>query len=368
MGNICKGKGEQAALSTEKFSDKYKLSTKVLGEGAYGKVMLGETVHGQEKVAVKLMDKMQMKQSDAGKMHKEVNILKALNHPNVVRVFDFYDDDDYFKIVMEYVDGGELFEKLVKDDDQYTEKESRDVIHTLIRALKHCKDRGVVHRDIKPENILLTQDGNIKLADFNLSKQIDPEMTDFKLLQTMCGTPNYVAPEVLSGRPYDYKCDVWSLGVIAFLLLSGGYLPFFVNTDSGEAKDELLEKVKAGRWSFSPRKAWDNVSDEAKDLLTHMLVKRTSQRFNYNQLLAHPWFKQKAEIQEANIIHGGRLLTLNSKRKLLSAAKVKLAVEKFKEHGRLEELMNGSDKSLGKIEDVKEEVENSNMFEDEGVM
>ena len=282
MGNIC-GR-DRATAKKGSFESKYRMANVVLGEGAYGKVVLAETLHGQEKVAVKLLKKSEMKEKDFSKMHKEVNILKSLNHPNVVRVYDFYDSEENFMIVMEFCDGGELFKKLVSEDQQYTEAKSREIILLLISALQHCNKHGVVHRDIKPENILLTNDGTIKLADFNLSKQIDPDNVDFKLLETMCGTPNYVAPEVISGRPYDFKCDIWSLGVISFLLLSGGYLPFFVGPD--QDKDDLLRKVKKGVWGFTPESAWEDVSENAKEVVSNMLKKRPSKRLNYEQLLA----------------------------------------------------------------------------------
>lgn len=304
MGNSCVKPTPEKKGPTQ-FQSVYKMTNVVLGEGAYGKVMLAETLKGQEKVAVKLLDKTQMRERDLSKMHKEVNILKALNHPNVVRVYDFFDDEDYFKIVMEFCDGGELFKKLVSEDQQYTEAKSREIIVLLISALKHCNEHGVVHRDIKPENILLTKDGTIKLADFNLSKQIDPDNVDFKLLETMCGTPNYVAPEVISGKPYDFKCDIWSLGVISFLLLSGGYLPFFVGPD--QDKDDLLKKVKKGAWSFSPESAWDGVSQPAKEVVSNMLKKRPSKRMNYEQLLALEWFKETEDLKGDHIIKGSQI-------------------------------------------------------------
>ena len=313
------------------FFKEYSLTTKVLGKGAYAEVRLGSSVATNEPVAVKIIDKHGMSKNDMKKLNKEVNILKALKHKHVVRVFQSYDEKDAFMIVMEYVKGGELFDKIVNEEEGiFNEKRSRVIIRTIAEALKYCKDQGVIHRDIKPENILLTPEedgGDIKIADFNLSKKISKEDVNFSVLETMCGTPNYVAPEVLSGTPYDYKCDIWSLGVITYLLLSGGYLPFFIDPAT-EGRDALLRKVRKGNWKFQPDEAWANVSPEAKDLLKHMLKKNPAERYTYDQVLGHPWFKTNTDNMQT-MIDLKPLIQLNEKRKLLVATKMKEAVNIF---------------------------------------
>lgn len=329
MSTVLKGLLRRQRSSESEFFKKYTLSTTTLGKGAYAEVRLGCNLKTDENVAVKIINKAGQKESDLKKLHKEVKILQSLKHRNVVKVLDYYDTSDTFYIVMEYINGGELFNKIVDEEIVFSEERSREIIRTIAEALKYCKDNGVIHRDIKPENILLTEDGDIKVADFNLSKQIDKEAINFSILETMCGTPNYVAPEVISGSPYDYKCDIWSLGVISFLLLSGGYLPFYVNPKK-EGREALLKKVREGRWKFSPENAWANVSPTAKNFLTKVLKKEPEARYGYEQLLSHAWFKAAADDMNKRI-DIGRMMKFNEKRRLLAAAKAKVAVDMFAE-------------------------------------
>ena len=154
------------------------------------------------------------------------------------------------------------------------------------------------------------------MVDFNLSKEINVLDKEESLLETMCGTPNYVAPEILTGKKYDFKCDIWSLGVIAYLLLSGGYLPFFINPRKGEGRKGLLAKVKAGKWSFTPKKAWTNVSDSAKEFLLEILVKDPKKRLDYTQLLKHTWFQ---EDHSNNLIKLDNMRNFNHQRMMLGA-------------------------------------------------
>merc|ERR1712127_1034801 len=137
----------------------------------------------------------------------------------------------------------------------------------------------------------------------------------------MCGTASYVAPEVISGRPYNYKCDIWSLGVIAFNLLSGGYSLF-----QGQDQQSLLKQVRRGVWDFKPEKAWSNVSDDAKDLLRHILVKVPSRRYNYERILAHKWFERDPQEQSLPLLNTDDELTkFNLRRKVYAIAKAKIA-------------------------------------------
>jgi len=267
-------------------------------------------------------------------LKKEIRILKKLDHPNIVNMFDHYEDPDHTLIVMEYIPGGELFKQL-EQKDRYTEKDSRRIIRTLTEALKYCSDRGVVHRDLKPENILLRdpEGDDIVLCDFGFAFNLEPELQGFELLQTMCGTASYVAPEVILGRPYSYKCDIWSLGVIAYILLSGGYTVF-----SGP-QQEILNKVKRGKWQFIPKKAWARVSPEAKDLISNILVKNAEKRFDYEQILDHPWIKQDMD-DKGDAVDLTQLKKLNIQRKLYAAAKFAQAGSVF------QEIMIGSESLL----------------------
>lgn len=310
------------------FEQEYTLSSTQLGKGAYAEVRLAHSRKTSKTVAVKIIKKETMSEKEVKKIRQEVTILKALHHKNIVRVYDSFEQEKEFLIVMEYIKGGELFTKIVDEEVQFTEEKTRKIVKTLAEALRHCKDRGVVHRDLKPENILLTSDGDdfdIKIVDFNLGKKLDPEVVTFDILETMCGTPNYVAPEVLSKKPYGFKCDIWSLGVISFLLLSGGYLPFFVNPRT-EGREELLAKVREGRWKFTPERAWTNVSPMAKDFLSKILRRDPEARLGYEQLLVHPWFKAEGDGMKSRI-DMSRLLQFNDKRRLLAASYTKGAAD-----------------------------------------
>jgi calcium-dependent protein kinase len=153
-----------------------------------------------------------------------------------------------------------------------------------LKAINHCHSLKIAHRDIKPENILLGENGSVKLIDFGLSKQVKS-----KKMNTIVGTPYYIAPEVLKGN-YNVKCDIWSLGVIMYILLSG-YLPF-----GGTGAAEVFEKVQAGEYSFS-QKEWKKVSDEAMDLISKMLQVDTKKRYTAEQCLKHEWFVKAGEFK-----------------------------------------------------------------------
>ena len=152
---------------------------------------------------------------------EEVKILTKLDHPNIVKYYETYDDEKYIYLVMEYIGGGELFEKIAEQKNQtFTENVAREYLQKLIGACHHMHAQGIVHRDIKPENIMLSDNNEVKLIDFGLSKRRNPN----DKLKTIAGTPYYMAPEVLKGV-YDEKADIWSLGVLLYVFMSG-YLPF----------------------------------------------------------------------------------------------------------------------------------------------
>ena len=168
------------------------------------------------------------------------------------------------------------------EKERFSEAEARDVIAPIFDALIYCHTLGIAHRDIKPENLLFNKrDFNravIKVSDFGLARFVDEE----KLATTTCGTPGYVAPEVLEQRPYNQSCDFWSVGVVLFILLSGG--PPFYNPD----QFEMFEKIKQAEYSFEAL-SWQGVSAEAKDLITKLLVANPAQRLTGEQIMAHPW-------------------------------------------------------------------------------
>ena len=254
-------------------------NTQVLGTGAFGKVFLTHNKHNKSHmVAIKVMNKNKLKDHlDA--IQEEVQILTKLDHPNIVKYYETYIDEKYIYLVMEYIGGGELFDKIAKQENQvFTEPDAADYMKKLFSALNHMHAQGVVHRDIKPENIMLTQSGELKLIDFGLSKR----QSGNKKLKTIAGTPYYMAPEVLEGS-YDSKCDTWSLGVLLYVFMSG-YLPF-----QGDNRNEVFTKIQNAQYHFNHRE-FKTCSKEVIDLIEKLLVVDPKKRLTAGQALKHPWF------------------------------------------------------------------------------
>jgi len=201
-----------------------------------------------------------MSQEDKAGLLVEIEILKSMDHPNIVRLIEVFEDDRHWCLVMELMKGGELFDKILACD-QFSEKEARDAVIALIDGIQYCHAKGIVHRDLKPENLLLFDAdvgiSSLKIADFGLSRILEGGT----MASTACGTPGYVAPEILETKPYSYPCDYWSIGVIAFILLSGT-APFYE-----EDNFALFEQIKNVQYDFLVE-TWENVSKEAKDFIT----------------------------------------------------------------------------------------------------
>ena len=255
-------------------------NTKVLGSGAFGKVFLTHNKHNPDhNVAIKVMNKQKLKDHlDAIK--EEVNILTKLDHPNIVKYYETYIDEKYIYLVMEYIGGGELFEKIAQQKNQvFSEEMAADYMKKLFGALHHMHSQKVVHRDIKPENIMLSQNDELKLIDFGLSKRQEGN----KKLKTIAGTPYYMAPEVLEGQ-YDSKCDTWSLGVLLYVFMSG-YLPF-----QGENRNDVFYKIQNGKYHFNHAE-FKEVSPEVIDLIQKLLVVNPKDRLSAGDALKHKWFE-----------------------------------------------------------------------------
>lgn len=220
-----------------------------------------------------------------------------MNHPNIVRLFDVFEENNEILLVLEfignilnyyiigiiryYIDGGELFDRIVAKTC-YNEKEARDLVFLLLSTIDYCHDRHIVHRDLKPENLLLaskTNDSAIKLADFGFAARVNPKQDD---LMAACGTPGYVAPEILNKQPHGKAADMWSIGVICYILL-GGYPPFH-----DENKKKMYASIRAGDYEFHTE-YWGNVSEEAKDLIKRLLVVNVKKRMTIKQALQHSW-------------------------------------------------------------------------------
>ncbi|PON75488.1 Calcium/calmodulin-dependent/calcium-dependent protein kinase [Parasponia andersonii] len=210
--------------STRTRVGKYELG-RTLGEGSFGKVKFAKNVETGDFVAIKILDRDQvLRHKMVEQIKREISTMKLIKHPNVLQLFEVMASKTKIYIVLEFVDGGELFDKIAKHG-RLKEDEARSYFQQLINAVDYCHSRGVFHRDLKPENLLLDSYGLLKVSDFGLSA-ISQQVRGDGLLHTACGTPNYVAPEVLTSKGYDgTSSDVWSCGVILFVLMAG-YLPF----------------------------------------------------------------------------------------------------------------------------------------------
>eukprot|EP01016_Furgasonia_blochmanni_P012679 TRINITY_DN1633_c0_g1_i2.p1 TRINITY_DN1633_c0_g1~~TRINITY_DN1633_c0_g1_i2.p1 ORF type:complete len:524 (+),score=82.99 TRINITY_DN1633_c0_g1_i2:397-1968(+) len=221
---------------------------------------------------------------------KEIAILRSMDHPNIVRFHESYQDEKYFHLVMEYCSGGELLEYIIQKK-YLTEREAKEIMVKIFSAVKYLHDKKICHRDLKPDNFLFSRrspDAEIKLIDFGLSSSFAAD--DFKHFSSQVGTALYMAPEVYSGK-YDEKCDYWSLGVILHILLSGN--PPFI----GRTSEELKDVVKKGKVEFADP-GWKTVSFSAKDLIRRLLMNDPSKRIKPEEALQHPWLKGATEAVE----------------------------------------------------------------------
>uniref|UniRef100_A0A8C5X1G5 Calcium/calmodulin dependent protein kinase IG n=1 Tax=Malurus cyaneus samueli TaxID=2593467 RepID=A0A8C5X1G5_9PASS len=245
--------------------------------GAFSEVFLVKQKSTGKLFALKCIKKSPLSRDSS--LENEIAVLKKIKHENIVTLEDIYESTTHFYLVMQLVSGGELFDRIL-ERGVYTEKDASLVIHQVLTAVKYLHENGIVHRDLKPENLLyLTPEENSKImiTDFGLSK-----MEQNGIMSTACGTPGYVAPEVLAQKPYSKAVDCWSIGVITYILLCG-YPPFYEETES-----KLFEKIKEGYYEFeSP--FWDDISESAKDFIRHLLEKNPSVRFTCEEALRHPW-------------------------------------------------------------------------------
>ncbi|NXS58513.1 KCC1A kinase, partial [Brachypteracias leptosomus] len=251
----------------------------VLGTGAFSEVVLAEEKATRKLVAIKCITKKALEGKETS-IENEIAVLHKIKHPNIVALDDIYESGTHLYLIMQLVSGGELFDRIV-EKGFYTERDASALIRQILDAVKYLHDMGIVHRDLKPENLLyysLEEDSKIMISDFGLSKIEGCG----SVMSTACGTPGYVAPEVLAQKPYSKAVDCWSIGVIAYILLCG-YPPFY---DENDAK--LFEQILRAEYEFdSPY--WDDISDSAKDFIQHLMEKDPGKRFTCEQALQHPW-------------------------------------------------------------------------------
>ncbi|KAJ0001761.1 hypothetical protein NQD34_001557 [Periophthalmus magnuspinnatus] len=248
---------------------------KTLGKGQTGLVKLGVHCVTNQKVAIKIVNREKLSESVLMKVEREIAILKLIEHPHVLKLYDVYENKKYLYLVLEHVSGGELFDYLVKKG-RLTPKEARKFFRQIISALDFCHSHSICHRDLKPENLLLDEKNNIRIADFGMaSLQVGDS-----LLETSCGSPHYACPEVIRGEKYDgRKADAWSCGVILFALLVGA-LPF----DDDNLRN-LLEKVKLGVFHMP-----HFIPPDCQNLLRGMIQVDPTKRLTLEQIQKHTWY------------------------------------------------------------------------------
>ncbi|XP_033971757.1 MAP/microtubule affinity-regulating kinase 4 isoform X1 [Trematomus bernacchii] len=247
---------------------------KTIGKGNFAKVKLARHILTGREVAIKIIDKTQLNPTSLQKLFREVRIMKTLNHPNIVKLFEVIETEKTLYLIMEYASGGEVFDYLVAHG-RMKEKEARAKFRQIVSAVHYCHRKNIVHRDLKAENLLLDADSNIKIADFGFSN----EFTAGSKLDTFCGSPPYAAPELFQGKKYDGpEVDIWSLGVILYTLVSGS-LPF-----DGQNLKELRERVLRGKYRVP-----FYMSTDCEGILRRFLVLNPSKRCSLDQIMKDKW-------------------------------------------------------------------------------
>lgn len=294
--------------------EKYYKLGRVLGQGSFATVRLATNKSDGSKWAIKVIKRASLAPDDEAALATEISIMERAVHPNIIRLKEVFDTPNHVYLVMEVMTGGELFDRIV-EKEHYTEKEAKKALVEVVDAILYCHDRGIVHRDLKPENLLYStarEDANLKLADFGLAQLIQPS----EMMHATCGTPSYVAPEVLSKDPtkgYGKEVDMWSIGVILYILLCG-FPPFY-----DEDNSVLFNAIRKGEFDY-PSPYWDSVSDEAKDLVNKLLVVNPADRLTAQQTLNHPWLKSTTNSELPYFV--ANMKSFNARRRMRGAMRV----------------------------------------------
>ncbi|XP_039219796.1 myosin light chain kinase 2, skeletal/cardiac muscle [Crotalus tigris] len=272
-------------LRTGDFKDTYKLNTKeVLGGGKFGEVRTCTVKDTDLKLAVKIIKKQGPKDRETAEV--EIDVMNQLNHRNLIQLYDAVETPREIMLFMEFVEGGELFERIIDEDYQLTEVDCMVFVRQICEGILFMHQMRVLHLDLKPDNILcVTATGHmVKIIDFGFARRFNPR----EKLKVNFGTPEFLPPEVVSYEPVSYSSDMWSMGVIAYMLLSG-LSPFM-----GDNDPETLNNVLKSEWYFD-EEAFEGISDEAKDFVSNLIIKQKGGRMSAAQCLQHPWLNNLAE-------------------------------------------------------------------------
>jgi calcium-dependent protein kinase len=343
-------RGSSPVMITDALSDvrvNYHIEPKELGHGHYGVVRKCMHRDSGEWYAIKSIRKSKVSKIEV--LKREIAILKEVQHPHIIELHEVYEDERYLHLITEICTGGELFDRIIAKtqsaEGHFSEHDAAVLVRDILDAIRYCHDeKGIVHRDLKPENFLFlteAEDAPVKIIDFGLSRH----ETDMGIMQTKVGTPYYVAPEVLR-REYTNSCDIWSIGVITYILLCG-YPPFY-----GESDTQIFESVKVGKFDF-PSPEWDEISQSAKDFVLIMLKKSPMDRPTAAAALKHRWLKEqlgRKELATSSISHAsvrtGEFTKYLAMKKLRKAALGYIASNLTQtEVGHLAELFKTMDKN-----------------------
>ncbi|KAH0659839.1 hypothetical protein KY289_028587 [Solanum tuberosum] len=262
---------------------KYELG-KLLGCGAFAKVYHAREISNGRSVAIKVINKSNISNKDGlpnDRIEREVCIMRQLQHPYIVRLYEVLATKTKIYFVMEYVKGGELFNQ-ISSKGRFTEDLSRKCFQQLISAVNYCHSRGIYHRDLKPENVLIDENGDLKVSDFGLSATTDQIQSFDGLLHTVCGSPAYVAPEVLTIKGYDgAKTDIWSCGIMLFVMIAG-YFPFYDQNLMLMYKKIYKGEFRCPKW----------ISPDVKQILSRLLDVNPATRITVEEIIRDPWFRK----------------------------------------------------------------------------
>ncbi|XP_040578159.1 calcium/calmodulin-dependent protein kinase type II alpha chain isoform X2 [Lepeophtheirus salmonis] len=337
---------------TTKFTDNYELKEE-LGKGAFSVVRRCVQKSTGLDFASKIINTKKLSARDFQKLEREARICRKLQHPNIVRLHDSIQEENYHYLVFDLVTGGELFEDIVAREF-YSEADASHCIQQILESVNHCHSNGVVHRDLKPENLLLAskqKGAAVKLADFGLAIEVQGDQHAWF---GFAGTPGYLSPEVLKKEPYGKAVDIWACGVILYILLVG-YPPFW-----DEDQHRLYAQIKAGAYDY-PSPEWDTVTPEAKNLINQMLTVNPAKRIRSDEALKHPWICQRERV--ASVVHRQEtvdcLKKFNARRKLKGAILTTMLVSR--------NFSTRSMASKGKSDgsQVKESTDSSTTLEDD---
>ncbi len=300
-----------------RFLDLYNIGEQI-GNGTFASVHKCFRKSDSCEFAVKIINKLCLDGDELSALNNEITILKNISHKNIIQLIDVFDEAKKVFMVLELSDGKDLCDLTLANNTRLSEKTSAKIMHAICSALQYLHSNGIVHRDLKPENILVTNDGRIKITDFGLAHSTktslhnDPshptiaspdDMSKLKgkyvssnssialsksssqLMQTICGTPLYVAPEIIKGEAYNNKCDIWSIGVILYIMLCGSQ-PF-----NGVALPVLYRSIIKGEYGLNSKK-WKKISAEGKHLVQCLLNVDSEQRYSAEQIKKHAWIRK----------------------------------------------------------------------------